>query len=76
MLGEGISMLDLGLLVKAARDKDLVLQVKIMDGNWEDFNAVQLKKMITSITSGNVTSSADIRMRLFAKGGGTPSQHP
>jgi len=67
MLGEGISILDLTMLLKAINDKELILQVKILDGEWKDLNKIQLKAMIKAITSGQLTSSDDIRARLFSK---------
>lgn len=65
MFGEGISLLDLTSLLKAIRDKNLVLQVKILDGPWEDISKDVISKMVKTITSGSVTQSNDIRLRLF-----------
>lgn len=65
MFGEGISILDLTLLVKSIREKNLVLQVKILQQPWEDFSPVSLQEMIRAITRGDVSDSGDIRLRLF-----------
>jgi len=67
MFGEGISFLDLTLLLKAIREKDLVLQVKITDGPWIDLSGSVITEMIQAITLGKITQSSDIRLRLFAK---------
>lgn len=74
MIGKGVSILDVTLLVKAIGDKDLIFQVKILDGEWADFDRVQLKKILQAVTSGSITSSADIRARLFAKNSVKQSQ--
>jgi hypothetical protein len=67
MFGEGVSMLDLMALLKAIREKDLILQVKIVEGEWEVLSGPIVTKMIKAITSGTITSSSDIRLRLFGK---------
>jgi hypothetical protein len=67
MFGEGVSLIDLTVLLKAIRDKDLVLQVKIIDGEWENLSGGAITRMIASITMGNITHSKDIRLRLFKK---------
>ena len=67
MFGEGISILDLTKLFSAVREKDLVLQVKIVDGPWENLSGPVVTEMIRSITTGKITHSSDIRMRLFGK---------
>jgi hypothetical protein len=67
MFGEGISLLDLMGLLKVIREKNLVLQVKIIDGEWEDLSKSTIDKMVTSITAGTITHTSDIRLRLFAK---------
>ena len=64
MFGDGISIIDLHTLLKSIREKNLVLQVKIIDGSWEDISATVINKMVKTITSGNVTESSDIRLRL------------
>lgn len=69
MLGDGISLLDLAALLKAIREKDLLLEVKIGDGQWEGLSKVTIGKMLTAVTSGGITQATDIRLRLFAKGG-------
>jgi len=66
MFGEGISLLDLTSLLKAIRDKNLVLQVKVLDGQWEDISKDVVSKMVKMITSGSITQSNDIKLRLFA----------
>lgn len=67
MIGEGISMLDLIQLGKAVKDKELTLQLKVLDGEWADLNKEQFKKMLDAILSGKLTSSSDIRARLYKK---------
>ena len=67
MFGDGISFSDLTQLFLAIRSKDLVLQVKIIDGEWEDLSTPTVNIMIRAITSGKITSSNDIKLRLFAK---------
>jgi hypothetical protein len=67
MFGEGISLLDLTLLLKAIREKNLTLQVKILDGPWEDISKNVISVMVKTITSGQITTSNDIRLRLFDK---------
>jgi len=67
MFGEGISLLDLTSLLKAIRDKNLVLQVKVVDEQWEDISKNVISKMVKMITSGNITQSNDIKLRLFGK---------
>jgi hypothetical protein len=69
MFGEGVSMLDLMALLKAIREKDLVLQVKIVTGEWEILSGPVVSKMIKAITLDSITQSSDIRLRLFAKSG-------
>ena len=67
LIGEGLSILDLTKLLTAIREKDLVIQVKILDGGWEDVSRATLHAMLRAVTSGAVTNSNDIRMRLFGK---------
>lgn len=67
MFGEGISLLDLTALLTSIRKKDLVLQVKIVDREWENLSGATIKGMIEAINKGSITSSDDIRLRLFAK---------
>ncbi len=65
MFGEGISMLDLMALLNAIREKNLVLQIKIVDEPWENISGAGVKNMITAVTNGRITQSSDIRLRLF-----------
>ena len=67
MFGQGISLVDLMTLLKAIREKDLLLQVKIADEAWENLSGNSITKMIKVITSGSITKSSDIRLRLFNK---------
>jgi hypothetical protein len=67
MFGEGISTFELFHLIKAIREKELVVQVKILDGLWEDFSSAKLQEILRVVTTGQVTNSSDIRLRLFAK---------
>lgn len=76
MIGNGVSIFDLTKLLKAINDKDLVLQVKILDGEWADFDKNQLANMIQAILAGSLSSSADIRARLYAKNKPRTSTRP
>ena len=67
MIGNGISLLDLMELWNSIKTKDLVLQVKITDGEWEDISKAVISKMITAVTSCKITQTDDIRLRLFAE---------
>ena len=66
MFGEGISLLDLTQLLKAIREKDLVLQVKIIDDEWQDLNKNAIHKILNSIIGNRVNKTNDIRMRLYS----------
>ena len=66
MFGEGISLLDLTQLLKAIREKDLVLQVKIIDDEWQDLNKNAIHKILNSILGNRVNKTNDIRMRLYS----------
>lgn len=66
MFGEGISLLDLTQLLKAIREKDLVLQVKIIDDEWQDLNKNAIHKILNSIIGNHVNKTNDIRMRLYS----------
>jgi hypothetical protein len=67
MFGAGISLLDLMGLLNAVKAKDLTLQVKITDSEWQDISKDAIGKMVKSITSGEITKASDIRLRLFKK---------
>jgi len=67
MFGEGISMLDLMKLLTAIREKNLILQVKIINEEWENLSGPLITKMIKAITLGEITQSDNIRLRLSAK---------
>ena len=67
MIGEGISILDLTQLAKAVKDKKLTLQLKVLDGEWANLNKEEFKKMLDAIMSGKLSSSADIRARLYSE---------
>lgn len=66
MIGEGISVLDLMQLGKAVKEKDLTLQIKVLDGEWATLNKFEFKKMLDAVLSGKLSSSADIRARLYS----------
>lgn len=66
MIGEGISVLDLMQLGKAVKEKNLTLQIKVLDGEWKDLDKDQFKSMLEAILSGKLTSTADIRARLYS----------
>jgi hypothetical protein len=65
MFGDDISLLDLMALLKGIRDKNLTLQVKIGEEAWEVLSKGIITKMLTTVVSGKVTSTNDIRIRLF-----------
>lgn len=65
MFGEDISLLNLVALLKAIREKNLTLEIKISDGGWEKLSKAVIGKMLEKIMSGTITSSNDIRLRLF-----------
>jgi len=67
LFGEGITFDELVTLFKAIRERNLTLQIKIGDGPWENLSPVVIMKMTTSISSGTIRESNDIRLRLFAK---------
>jgi len=67
MFGEGITIYDLMSLLKAIREKNLTLQVKIIDGEWETLSAHIVNKMIKAITLGSISNDSDIRLRLFVE---------
>jgi len=67
MIGEGISILDLTQLAKAVKDKKLTLQIKVLDGEWANLNKEEFKKMLDAIITGKLSSSADIRARLYSE---------
>lgn len=67
MIGNGISILDLTQLAKAVKDKQLTLQIKVLEGEWADLDRDQFRKMVQAITTGEVSSTADIRARLYKK---------
>jgi hypothetical protein len=67
IFGEGINLYDLTMLLKAIRDKDLILQVKITDHPWQNLSLAIITQMTKAISSGDIRGSNDIRLRLFAK---------
>ncbi len=66
MIGEGISILDLTQLAKAVKDKKLTLQIKVLEGEWATLDKTEFKKMLDAILSGKLSSTADIRARLYS----------
>jgi hypothetical protein len=66
MFGEDISLLDLMALLKGIREKNLTLEIKITDGQWKKLSKDVISEMLKEIMSGTITSSNDIRLRLFA----------
>lgn len=66
MIGEGISVLDLMELGKAVKAKKLVLQIKVLDGEWKVLDKNQFKTMLEAIMAGQLTTTADIRARLYS----------
>jgi hypothetical protein len=67
MFGDDISLLDLMALLKGIRDKNLTLQVKIGEEAWEVLSKNTITKMLTTVVSGKVTSTNDIRLKLFGQ---------
>lgn len=67
MIVEGISIMDLMQLGKAVKDKKLTLQIKVLDGEWKDLDKDQFKTMLEAIMAGQLTTTADIRARLYSK---------
>lgn len=66
MIGEGIGFPDLIQLFKTVKDKNLQLDIKILDDGWVPVTKDSLKTMIQAITEGKVQNGADIRLRLHA----------
>jgi hypothetical protein len=67
MFGEGVSITDLFGLLNAIRDKNLHLDVKILDNEWHALSPIIVKEMITAIKGGKVLGASDIRLRLHEK---------
>jgi hypothetical protein len=70
MFGDGISLIDLTVLLKNIREKQLTLQVKITDGPWEDLSSSVISNMIQTVKKGIINDTNDIRLRLFNKNKG------
>lgn len=68
MFGEGISLVDLMALLTAIRNKNLTLQVKVIDGPWQDISQAVIGDMLSAVNTGRITQSSDIRLRLFERG--------
>jgi hypothetical protein len=66
MFGDDISLLDLVALLKGIRDKNLILQVKIGEEAWQVISKDVVTKMLSTVVSGKVSHTNDIRLRLFA----------
>lgn len=66
MIGKDISVLDLMQLGKAVKDKDLTLQIKVLDREWRDLDKEVFKDMLQAIMTGQLSSTADIRARLYS----------
>jgi hypothetical protein len=66
MIGKDISILDLMQLGKAVKDKELTLQIKVLDGEWKDLDKGQFKSMLEAIMTGKLSSSSNIRARLYS----------
>jgi len=67
MIGKDISVLDLMQLGKAVKAKELTLQIKVLDGEWKDLDKDQFKTILDAVMSGKLSSTADIRARLYSK---------
>lgn len=66
MIGKDISILDLMQLGKAVKEKELTLQIKVLDGEWKDLDKAQFAAMLKAIMTGELSSTADIRARLYS----------
>lgn len=66
MFGDDISLIDLIALLKGIRDKNLTLQVKIGDEPWKVISKDVVTKMLSTVVSGKISSTNDIRLRLFS----------
>ena len=67
MFGEGIGLPQLITLLQAIRNKELTLQVKITDGDWQNISSLVIGEMIVAVNAGTITGTEDIRLRLFKK---------
>ncbi len=68
MFGEGISVMDLMGLLNQIRTKELVLHIKVIDGEWQELSKKSFKEMVDAIGAGKIRQADDIRLRLTAKG--------
>jgi hypothetical protein len=67
MFGEGVALTDLFALLNIIRDKNLQLDVKILDGEWCALSPIVVKDMVETIKAGKVLGGSDIRLRLHEK---------
>lgn len=67
MFGEGVALTDLFGLLNAIRDKNLQLNVKILDSEWRPLSPLVVKDMVVAIRGGKVIGGNDIRLRLHEK---------
>jgi hypothetical protein len=67
MFGEGVSLTDLFALLNIIRDKNLQLDVKILDEGWCILSPLVVKDMVGTIKAGKVLGGNDIRLRLHEK---------
>ena len=68
--GEGISVTDLFQLLNSIRERQgLILDVKILDGEWRPISVPVIKEMILTIRGGKIEGGNDIRLRLHGKEG-------
>lgn len=66
MLGEGIALPDVLQLFRVVREKNLQLDVKILDNGWEPVTQASVTAMIKAIIEGKIKAADDIRLRLHA----------
>jgi hypothetical protein len=67
MFGEGVSLTDLFALLNIIRDKNLQLDVKILNNEWCALSPSVVKDMVITIKEGKILGDSDIRLRLHEK---------
>lgn len=67
MFGEGVALTDLFALLNIIRDKNLQLDVKILDSEWRPLSPLVVKDMVGAIKEGKIIGGSDIRLRLHEK---------
>ncbi len=67
MFGEGINAVELFQLFASIREKDLVLEIKILDQPWEELSMMVIRTAIKVIKDNKLQNGGDIRLRLHGK---------